>query len=936
MRPLKLTLSAFGPYAAETTLELEKLGNGGLYLVTGDTGAGKTTLFDAITYALYDHSSGGVREGAMLRSKYADPRTPTFVELEFEVNGAHYTVRRNPEYPRPKARGEGFTTEKADATLTYADGRPPVTKAKEVNAAVQDILGLDYNQFCQIAMIAQGQFTRLLNASTEERSRIFRKLFRTQRYARLQERLQEEASRLNQQRLAQNAQLDSLLAGVQFAPDDPEAEALAALCAQTEPATTLALLERLLQRQQAAQEAAAAALADTEARLDAVQQQLGAAQQTRQLAQQLARQQAALDAARPVLEAAKAESARHAGDAARLDALTGEITQARAALAAYDELDALRREQQQAQDAAQLAGAQAAKRRSQLTALDADLAAADTALAALTDAPTRQLALQNQSTQLAARATALHTLAQRLADCQKQAQHTRRAQDAYRAAAARQDEARTRRDTLDRAFLDAQAGLLARDLTEGAPCPVCGSTHHPARAVLPRTAPTQAQVDEARQAAEEADHTAQAASAAAQTALAATEEARRSLRRDAEALLPERFAAPAGADPVPLTFGLMSTVLTEETAALQTAQANCAEALRQADADCRRRAQLEADRQTRTRQRPALEQQALDADRTAAAQTARVQALEQQILARQSALPYPQRAQAQAALDQLEASRTALRTGMEQAEQALQNAQQACTAAQAAVDALRSQQAAAQSTAPAQPVETLRAALAELTAVRDAARGQEKQLAARLLPNRRTVEQYRAAAAQRTALEQRAQWVGALAATAGGTLTSKQKVRLEAYIQMDYLDRILRHANTRLMQMTAAQYELERIGAENQRSQSGLDLGVIDHYNGTRRSVKTLSGGESFKASLALALGLSDEVQSAAGGIRLDTLFLDEGFGSLDEESLEQAIRVLAGLTEGDRLVGIISHVGALKDRIDRQVVVHKNRTGGSTVELVV
>ena len=193
-----------------------------------------------------------------------------------------------------------------------------------------------------------------------------------------------------------------------------------------------------------------------------------------------------------------------------------------------------------------------------------------------------------------------------------------------------------------------------------------------------------------------------------------------------------------------------------------------------------------------------------------------------------------------------------------------------------------------------------------------------------------------AAAAQHAALEQRAQWVGALAATAGGTLTSKQKIKLEAYIQMDYLDRILRHANLRLMQMTDAQYELERIGAENQRSQSGLDLGVIDHYNGTRRSVKTLSGGESFKASLALALGLSDEVQSAAGGIRLDTLFLDEGFGSLDEESLEQAIRVLAGLTEGDRLVGIISHVGALKDRIDRQVVVHKNRTGGSTVELVV
>ena len=936
MRPLRLTLSAFGPYAAETTLELEKLGKGGLYLVTGDTGAGKTTLFDAITYALYDHSSGGVREGAMLRSQYADSKTPTFVELEFEVKDARYTVRRNPEYPRPKARGEGFTTEKADATLTYADGRPPVTKARDVNAAVLDILGLDYNQFCQIAMIAQGQFTKLLNASTEERSRIFRKLFRTQRYAKLQDRLQEEASRLNQQRLAQNTQLDSLLAGLQVAPDDPDADALAALCAQTEPAAALTLLEKLLQRQQAAQEAAAASLADTEARLDAIQQQLGAARQAAQLARQLAEQQAALDAARPALDAAKAESARHADDAARLDALTGQVTQARTALTAYDELDALCREQKQAQDAAQLAGALAAKRRTQLEALDASLAAADTALAVLVDAPTRQLALQNQAAQLEARSTALDALAQRLADSQKQARQARRAQDAYRAAAAQQDEARARRDALDRAFLDAQAGLLAQELTEGAPCPVCGSTHHPARAVLPRTAPTQVQVEQARQAAEETDRAAQTASAAAQSALAAADEARRSLRRDAEALLPERFAAPEGKPPVQLTFALMNTVLSEETAALQAARTDCTASLRQAGADCQRKAQLEADRQAHTRQRPALEQQVQEADRTAAAQSARVQALEQQVLAKQKALPYPQRAQAQAALDLLEADRTALRAGMEQAEAALRTAQQNYAAAKAAVDALRSQQAAAQSSAPAQPPETLREAAAELTAARDAARGQEKQLAARLLPNRRIAEQYRTAAAQHAALEQRAQWVGALAATAGGTLTSKQKIKLEAYIQMDYLDRILRHANLRLMQMTDAQYELERIGAENQRSQSGLDLGVIDHYNGTRRSVKTLSGGESFKASLALALGLSDEVQSAAGGIRLDTLFLDEGFGSLDEESLEQAIRVLAGLTEGDRLVGIISHVGALKDRIDRQVVVHKSRTGGSTVELVV
>ena len=932
MRPLRLTLSAFGPYAAQTTLDLEKLGKGGLYLITGDTGAGKTTIFDAITYALYDHSSSGIREGSMLRCKYADDKTPTFVELEFEVHGVRYMVRRNPEYQRPKTRGEGMTTEKADATLTYPDDRPPVTKAKDVTAAVQEIIGLDYNQFSQIVLIAQGQFTKLLNASTEERSRIFRKLFRTQRYAQLQERLQAEASALNQQRTAQNAKLDSLLGGLQFSPEDPDAEALRALCAQTVPETALALLDALTARQAAALEEVGTALQATEAQLDTVQQQLGAAAQAQRLAQQLAARQAELAAAKPALDAARAEAGRHAGDAAQLDALTAQVTQAQSALAAYDALDTLCRQQTEARDAARLAAAQAHKRRTQLDSLNAALAAAETELAALADADTRLLALQNRSAQLTQRGEALAKLEQRLADCQRQAKTAHKAQESYRTAAAAQDEARARRDALERAFLDAQAGLLAESLVEGAPCPVCGSTHHPARALLPHTAPTQAQVEAARQAAAEADRQAQNASAAAQSALATANEAKTSLRRDAETLLPERFTTPEGT--VPLTFALMTNVLAEENTALQAAQTDCKAQCQQAEADCRRKAQLEADRQGKTRQRPALEQSASEADRSAAAQNASADAREGQIAERRAALPYPRRADAQAALDKLEADRSTLRTGMDTAQRKLKQAEQTVAAAEAAVEALTAQQTAAQKELPARSAEELTAQQTELTAARETLRSREKQLSAQLLPNRKTAAQYRAAAEARQTLESRWQWVSALAATAGGTLTSKQKIRLEAYIQMNYLDRILRYANTRLMQMTAGQYELERIGAENQRSQSGLDLGVIDHYNGTRRSVKTLSGGESFKASLALALGLSDEVQSSAGGIRLDTLFLDEGFGSLDEESLELAIRVLSGLTEGDRLVGIISHVGALKDRIDRQVVVHKARTGGSTVEL--
>lgn len=198
MRPLNLTMSAFGPYAGQTTVDFSVLGTTGLYLITGDTGAGKTTIFDAITYALYGEASGESRESSMLRSKYAAAETPTFVELTFTNGGRTYTVRRNPEYTRPKTRGTGTTVQKADAELTMPDGRV-ITKARDVTAAVTDIIGVDREQFARIVMIAQGEFRKLLLAQTDERKAIFRQIFHTERYQALQNRLKEEAAALDRQ-----------------------------------------------------------------------------------------------------------------------------------------------------------------------------------------------------------------------------------------------------------------------------------------------------------------------------------------------------------------------------------------------------------------------------------------------------------------------------------------------------------------------------------------------------------------------------------------------------------------------------------------------------------------------------------------------------------------------------------------------------------------
>ena len=214
MRPIRLTISAFGPYAGSTTLALDRLGQRGLYLITGDTGAGKTTIFDAITFALYGEASGDYRDAGMFRSKYAAADTPTFVELEFAYRDKTYLVRRSPEYQRPKARGEGFTMQKAEAQLTMPDGAV-LGKPREVDAAIRDIMGIDRNQFLQIAMIAQGDFLKLLLAPTEDRKRIFRKIFKTDLYQRLQEDLKRESGALRDRCAEARQSVNQYIAGIQ-------------------------------------------------------------------------------------------------------------------------------------------------------------------------------------------------------------------------------------------------------------------------------------------------------------------------------------------------------------------------------------------------------------------------------------------------------------------------------------------------------------------------------------------------------------------------------------------------------------------------------------------------------------------------------------------------------------------------------------------------
>lgn len=920
MRPLTLTLSAFGPYAGQITLALEQLGKNGLYLIRGDTGAGKTSIFDAIAFALYGEASGDQREAAMFRSQYAAPDTPTFVELTFESAGKTYRVRRVPEYTRPAKRGGGVTLQRAEAELTMPDGRV-VTRVKEVGQAVREIVGVDREQFAQIAMIAQGDFLKLLVASTEERMRIFRQIFHTGRYQKLQAALKDQLAALSRARDKLRDGLMQAVGSARYPADSVLGQRLAdAQAGRLLLQETAALLDEIVRQDSAAQEAGRRALERLDKQIGQAARTLGQARELAAARTQLRDAQAKRQAIQQEMEKAGAARAALAARKPEREALA----QQAAALAeevrrheACSRLDQALEAAQKRYTAGCAAQAACAK---QLTDLADQQAAARAGQERLADSAIRAEKQRAEHAALLEEQRAFNGLSRDLDAVAASARQYARVQKDYLAAAQSAEAAQGRYQQMNRAFLDEQAGILALGLQDGAPCPVCGACSHPRPAQVTLGAPREADLEQAKQQAAAAQDEAGRLSAEAGQLRGALEARRAGLQQRARELLGD----------VPCEE--MAEQIAAAGAALRDRLAACKSALDQAQQDMR---QLDQFGHTlRTLEQAVQQAQA----RQAAAQQAIARAEQDtQHLARQKqeladGLRYPDQAAARRAAQQTKDTIQDLDRRTEQAEQAYQACKSQADALEGTIAALAGQL----EHAPEIDMETIQAELEACNARRRALEDGQTARAARLDRNQdalRALETHGAALAE---AEQKWGWVKSLADTAGGQLVGREKIMLETYVQMTYFDRILARANTRLMVMSRGQYELKRRAqAENNRRQSGLELDVVDHYNGSVRSVKTLSGGESFQAALSLALGLSDEVQSAAGGVQLDVMFVDEGFGSLDEEALEQAVRALSDLSGGNRLIGIISHVEALARRIDRQIVVTKHGTAGSDAVIV-
>ncbi|HEY8319719.1 MAG TPA: AAA family ATPase [Amnibacterium sp.] len=975
MRILGLKVAGFGPYRSEQTIDFRRFDDDGIFLIAGRTGAGKSSILDAVCFALYGDVPRYEKRESQVRSQHCGPADPSEVELEFQVRHVVYRIRRTPRYERLKRSGSGTTTAEPEAELAIleADGpRIVATRPKEVGIALAELLPISRDQFLQVVLLAQNRFQEFLLAPTDKRRELLRTLFGTDRFQRLERDLLETRSRsaaeleATARDVAARADAVAEQTGAErpaepdaawFAGAADEAEA-AAETAEADAAVARAraeAAERMLagalatQELQARRDAARLRLAELAAddeRIAALRSRLAAARRADAVHPRIAAQErAAADLATATArqsQAAEALLQHPAPDGLTTEERIEALLTARGALSHPLAVEGTLPAQRQALAAARTDAAAAAaaiqELETRLATLPERIAALDTELAALALAA----ADADPATARAAELTAALTAAQ---EATRLAERTGGARRAEAAAAADAAAAAARLDAALTGRIAGQAVELAAALVPGDPCPVCGSLEHPAPVRSDAPAVTAAEVAAARSAssAAQAALTAAAATAAeAERRLAAAEAAAGG--RDVSAL-EEQLAAARERIRVALAAPEARTGLSSERAAAADDAAAGAQRLVQAR---EHRAAAEAG--------AAALESALARDVAVVAEgrgdapsvAARAARLEDELAAvRDAAAADAAVRRAEAALEE---TTEALRLSL--ADQGFTDAAEAAAArldgtAEAAADAAVRAHEQGAATAREVLAEPTLAALPEEPVdpqperdARDAAAAafETAVATAGALGGRARAVRSGASAAialLETSAEagERYRQVRDLAATVHGDEPNTRRMRLETYVLAAQLEQIIAAANLRLERMTAGRYALDLDDERQHRNvETGLGIGVRDAHTGLVRQAASLSGGEMFLASLALALGLAEVVSAQAGGIRLDTLFVDEGFGSLDAETLDTAMAALDDLRTGGRTIGLISHVESMQERIPARLAVEVLPTGDSRV----
>lgn len=1000
MKPEILTICAFGPYRKKVCLDFSILSEQPFFLIHGATGAGKTSIFDAICYALYGEAATEARTPRMLRNREAGPEVDTYVDLTFCVRDTHWHIRRNPEYMRKAKRGTGLARQAPEVVLErLEDGRvmESWTRDGEVQARIVRLLGFQCKQFRQVVLLPQGEFRRFLMADTSARKEIMKVLFNTEIYQKLEDKLKEKAAEVSKS-YDGIAEKQRLYLAEANAKD--EAEFAALLAAREQQAAALAKQTAALQSRKEACEKERDAARDTMAKftqadkaaeelqkwerivpedeeVKAMLDRADRAAALMDLANQL--QVARQDAAKREqdLEALKQQGKKlataykqaeerfvmvqqqkpaHAAEREELIVLQGLLKVAR-------ELEQAKKDASAKQAASEKGQQEAASAKQRLLAAEQDLKAEQQQAEALQKEALNVDALKLRQQNL-------------LAEQEKAAAAARSETLVREAAAGYEQAARAELAHLRELAKEARAVLLAEHLEEGEPCPVCGATHHPklAEAVTKVVTDKMLKAKEADVSSFEKRHQAAAARAQEKSGqLAAARAQAEALVKQLAGREPAELAAELakvktalqGAQEAAARYGsLMKAIerrqqeqaqLHEKAAALeQKAAASAAEAAAAKALVQDKQAQLagkelpaepqelahqyqqrEASWQAAEKAAVAAEQDYHSLDtRYHAAQSAwktkreellrsqeQAAALQQSFAGRLVQAGFADEAAYEAALQgswRASDYRDKVRRELLSHEQALHTARTNLDNCQKTIEKLEKPDLAAAEDAASAAQAAWQQALRESSAAETVLRSWQKR--------QKDLDALREQSGELTQTYARITGLSELASGKTGS-----RVSFQTYVLHSLLDDVMEMANQRLLIMSRGQYELHAGQRQRANQQGGLDMEIFDHYSGYARPLATLSGGESFLASLALALGLADVVQACAGGVRLDTMFIDEGFGTLDSETLDVALKALFELQKSGRLIGIISHVEELRSRIPARLEVTKTKSGGST-----
>ena len=934
MRPNKLVLSAFGPYASKVELDLSKLGENGVYLITGDTGAGKTTIFDAITFALFGKPSGDIRDVKTLRSEYANEEIETYVELDFIYHDEEYHIYRRPEYTYTHVQKNGEVKQRSKATDAYfiLPNGDRIVKPTEVTKQVEQLLGMKRDQFRQIAMIAQGSFLEILNADTKERGRLFEKVFMTSKYSVLMDRLNQMAKESS---IALN---DAKLRLQQIISDIRVPEILQEQYEQTLKTFAMNDIQPVYDLLDNIIIGAKKGIENLQKQKEQVQKQLQKSrkeetEKTKQLQDLLSLEKLLKE--KPVKEEKAnlyTERLKTDGEKYRIqiDALKKEQAQIEHELPEYAGLTKLTAKLAEIKKQGSSVLKDLETKTILKKQLDADLTLKQKEAQILTDSELSLNKLFIKEEEIEKKISAFYHASMIQSNYQNAVDNLKEKTQFLQESTDRKAMLQKQYDDAQLSYFANQAGLLASRLIKGEPCPVCGSIEHPHPASYSDQLVTQEEINQYKKKADQVEKEYQVSSKACVDANLKMS----TLQNELELVLKS-----VTEQTIPL--GNVKTFIDEHTVQLKKEQKEISTRIKQLQQQSKRYQELLKMIPKLQQKLTALAEEVSQSEITQAKLSVEHEQIQKQVQETTAKLKYSSETEAKNRVAILAKQILEYQQQIDQLANESKLAMDELVYVSAQIDMLREKVDSSIDEIPLQKNQ-----LGLLQAEIENLQVQQEEI----LKSTHDTQMYESDAqdtkkkiksesdAYQTKLSRYSSLRELADVAMGNGRSSKEKITLQEYVQIAYLDRMIHKANERYLSMSNQQYQLVRsAGTKDKRSHEALDLDVIDFSNGSIRPVSSLSGGESFIASLALALGMSDEIQSQAGGIQIDTMFIDEGFGTLDQDSLNNAIQTLMKLSGENRLVGIISHVKELKERIHKGIIVTKDLHGshGSAAKVI-